>query len=283
MAKPLTEQEEISNSILLERPARPFHCWLSFRCGDWPALPAEEVGLPHLGSSGMGAAICYMTHGFFAYAMENRRMSPRDYEVWYVDRVAKVFLRLKSFGSAELDPDCKYSVPGWAAVSPDWTGERKIFDQPEGTPDPCGMVLMGRAAELFEAKWAEWTGGPITVTPSEFTLDDDGDGTVDRDGDGHSEDPDDGDDCDDDDDGDDDDDDDDNVDDGDDCCDDDDDVDDADEAAEEEDACVMEFIGKVDGGSPEAVAGPSDGKPGGGPVLRARTPDGNAPAPGETV
>jgi hypothetical protein len=253
MAQPLTELEEINNSIVLERPARPFHSWLSFRSRAWPETPPFEMGLPHMSSMGVGAAICYMTQGFFSYAMETCGGARGDYEVWYVDRVDKIFMRLKSFGSEEMDPDCKYSVPGWAKVPPDWNVKRKIFDQPDGSPDPCGIVLVGRAAELFEAKWAKWTGGPITVTPNEFTLDDEEDGTADAFGADCLGDPEDGG--------------------GEYGCD---------------DPGILEFVGTedgdpADGATPDAGTDPPEGGPGGGSGIRGRNREGGASAPGEIV
>ncbi|MDR1038317.1 MAG: hypothetical protein LBT40_17620 [Deltaproteobacteria bacterium] len=171
MSDQLQEHEEISNSILLERPARPFHCWLSFRTKDWPAEPAEEVGLPHNPDKTVGISICCMTHGFFAYASELHSRGPKDYEVWYADRVSKIFMRLKTFDSEQMNPNCKYSVPGWARVASEWPPRGNIFDLPDGE-EPAAFVLEGRDADRFEASWSRWTGGPIAVVPDDFEMED---------------------------------------------------------------------------------------------------------------
>jgi hypothetical protein len=168
MANHLTNDEELSYSVLFERPARPFHTWLSFRCRSWPDRTPDEVGLPAFARDEVGSAICYMMEGYLNYAKQNFGMNREDYEIWFVDRIAKIFMRLKNYGDSGVDPDCKYSVPGWSDVKTEWPPKVKIFDVPAGSPVPFGVVLHGTEAERFEAEWAAWTGGPISIVPDEF-------------------------------------------------------------------------------------------------------------------
>jgi hypothetical protein len=142
------------NAVSYERPRRPFHCWLSFRCRKWPGKPVEEVGFPAVPDRSTTAAICFLSHGFYCYAREVYGVGPEDYEVWYVDRVSRFYMRVKPFGKTEIEPDSKSLVFWWGRVHPEWTQRERDAgpwlrgESGYGVPDAPGP------------EWSPWAPGP---------------------------------------------------------------------------------------------------------------------------
>ncbi|MDR2613165.1 MAG: hypothetical protein LBG06_10230, partial [Deltaproteobacteria bacterium] len=128
--------QELLTARRLERPIRPFRHWLNFRTGSAIAPAEEDVAIPASGDHGSAAAICFMMHGFFGYAREVYGLRPEDYEVWFVDRLERTFMRLKAFGAEEVDPGERFHVPWWGRVPAEWP--TRDGDPDAGAGPPAG-------------------------------------------------------------------------------------------------------------------------------------------------
>jgi hypothetical protein len=113
-----------------------------------------------------GTAVACMVLGWFTFAKHAFGLDPEDFEVWYVDRVDKRFVRLKVAGASGLDPDVDFTVPGWQDVPEAWPPRGEPFDAPQEKVET--VFLEGKEASDFTMKWNEWHGGAIRTTPPGF-------------------------------------------------------------------------------------------------------------------